>query len=207
MTSNNSAPNVFDLDPDDRVAVFIDGSNMFAASKALGFNTDYSAVLRCLKQNCRLIRASYYTAIDENPEYTSLRPLIDWLDYNGFNIISKPTKEFTDALGRRKVKGNMDIEIAVDMLQAAHRQKLDRVVLFSGDGDFSSLLLAVAGEGIKTTVVSTLATKPPMASDELRRTTDHFIDLDAIKDYIKQVRLVPLQQEPRSIRDRESAHG
>jgi uncharacterized LabA/DUF88 family protein len=129
-----------------------------------------------------LIRAIYYTALMEDADYSPIRPLIDWLDYNGYRVVTKPAKEFTDSLGRRKVKGNMDIELAIDVMQLA--DSLDHVVLFSGDGDFRSLIQAVQAKGKRTSVVSTLTTRPPMVADELRRQTDQFIDLADLRDEI-----------------------
>lgn len=168
--------------PDERVALFIDGSNLYATAKALAFDIDYKRMLGAFGKRCRLIRAIYYTALMEDAEYSPLRPLIDWLNYNGFKVVTKPAKEFTDSLGRRKVKGNMDIEIAVEMMQLADH--LDHIVLFSGDGDFASLVDAVQAKGKRVSVVSTLATRPPMVADELRRRCDQFIELNDLKSEI-----------------------
>jgi uncharacterized LabA/DUF88 family protein len=164
---------------DERIALFIDGSNLYATAKAVGFDIDYRRLLSWFRKRCRLIRAVYYTALMEDAEYSPVRPLIDWLDYNGFAVVTKPAREFTDSLGRRKIKGNMDIEIAVDMMQLA--DSLDHVVLFSGDGDFRSLVEAVQAKGKKVSVVSTLVTRPPMVADDLRRQADQFIDLNDLK--------------------------
>lgn len=161
--------------PNERVALFIDGANLYATSKALGFDIDYKRLLAHFRQKGHLVRALYYTALAEDQEYSSIRPLIDWLDYNGFTMITKPTKEFTDATGRRKVKGNMDIELTVDAMRLA--EHLDHIVLFSGDGDFRSLVAALQQMGRRVSVVSTLQTQPPMVADELRRQSDQFIDL------------------------------
>jgi uncharacterized LabA/DUF88 family protein len=164
---------------DERVALFIDGSNLYATAKAVGFDIDYRRLLGWFRKHCRLVRAIYYTALMEEAEYSPVRPLIDWLDYNGFMVVTKPAREFTDSLGRRKIKGNMDIEIAVDMMQLA--DSLDHVVLFSGDGDFRSLVEAVQEKGRKVSVVSTLTTRPPMVADDLRRQADQFIDLNDLR--------------------------
>jgi uncharacterized LabA/DUF88 family protein len=167
---------------DERVALFIDGSNLYATAKAVGFDIDYRRLLSWFRKRCRLVRAIYYTALMEDAEYSPVRPLIDWLDYNGFTVVTKPAREFTDSLGRRKVKGNMDIEIAVDMMQLT--DNLDHIVLFSGDGDFRSLVEAVQAKGRRVSVVSTLATRPPMVADDLRRQADQFIDLNDMKSEI-----------------------
>ena len=123
----------------------------------------------------RLIRAFYYTALVEDQEYSPIRPLVDWLDYNGYSMVTKPTKEFTDVMGRRRIKGNMDIELAIDMLEMA--QFIDHAVLFSGDGDFRRLVEAVQRRGVRVSVVSTIRSSPPMVSDDLRRQADNFIEL------------------------------
>ena len=159
----------------DRIALFIDGANLYATAKALGFDIDYKKLLKEFQSRGKLIRAFYYTALVEDQEYSSIRPLIDWLDYNGFAVVTKPTKEFVDALGRRKVKGNMDIELAVDAMEMADH--LDHLVLFSGDGDFRSLVEAVQRKGVRVSVVSTNSTQPAMIADELRRQADEFVDL------------------------------
>lgn len=159
----------------ERIALFIDGANLYATAKSLGFDIDYKRLLREFQTKGRLIRAFYYTALIEDQEYSSIRPLIDWLDYNGYAVVTKPTKEFVDSLGRRKVKGNMDIELAVDAMEMADH--LDHIVLFSGDGDFRSLVEALQRKGVRVSVISTVTTQPPMIADELRRQADEFIDL------------------------------
>lgn len=166
----------------ERVALFVDGANLYAAAKSLGFDIDYRRLLDYFGKQCRLIRAYYYTALYEDQEYSPLRPLVDWLDYNGFNIVTKPAKEYIDALGRRKIKGNMDIELAIDLMEMA--PYLDHIVLFSGDGDFRRLIEAVQRKGLRTTVVSSVETQPPMIADELRRQADHFIDLHDLEPHL-----------------------
>ena len=159
----------------ERIALFIDGANLYATAKSVGFDIDYRKLLREYQGKGRLIRAFYYTALVEDQEYSSIRPLIDWLDYNGYTMVTKPTKEFTDAMGRRKIKGNMDIELAIDVLEMA--EHLDHVILFSGDGDFRRLVEAVQRKGLRVSVVSTIKSSPPMVADELRRQADDFIEL------------------------------
>jgi len=159
----------------ERIALFIDGANLYATAKSLGFDIDYKRLLREFQAKGTLIRAFYYTALIEDQEYSSIRPLIDWLDYNGYAVVTKPTKEFVDSLGRRKVKGNMDIELAVDAMEMA--EHIEHMVLFSGDGDFRSLVEAVQRKGVRVSVISTITTQPPMIADELRRQADEFIDL------------------------------
>ena len=161
--------------PEDRLALFIDGSNLYSAARALGFDIDYKRLLEVFAKKGRLVRAFYYTALMDEQEYSPIRPLVDWLDYNGYTMVTKPTKEFTDSSGRRKIKGNMDIELAVDVMEMA--ENLDHVVLFSGDGDFRPLVQAIQRKGVRVTVVSTVRSNPPMAADELRRQADTFIEL------------------------------
>jgi len=158
-----------------RTALFIDGANLYATAKALGFDIDYKRLLKEFQCQGTKVRAFYYTAVIEDQEFSSIRPLLDWLDYNGFTVVTKPTKEFVDANGHRKVKGNMDIELTVNAMElAAH---VDHIVLFSGDGDFRSLVEAVQRRGVRVTVVSTISSQPPMIADELRRQADVFTDL------------------------------
>src|SRR5947207_7903987 len=160
-------------------ALFIDGANLYATAKALGFDIDYRRLLKEFQSRGTLLRAFYYTAIIEDQEFTSIRPLIDWLDYNGYTVVTKATKEFIDASGRRKVKGNMNIELAVNAMELADH--IDQMVLFSGDGDFRPLLEAVQRRGVHVTVVSTLTSQPPMVADDLRRQADAFVDLAELK--------------------------
>ena len=181
--------------PSERIALFVDGANLYATAKALGFDIDYKRLLTMFGSKGQLIRALYYTAISEDQEYSSIRPLIDWLDYNGYTMVTKPTKEFTDPSGRRKIKGNMDIELAVDAMELA--QHLDHIVLFSGDGDFRSLVDALQHKGKRVSVVSTLCTQPPMVADELRRQADQFIDL---KDLTAEIARDPAE---RPLRDQD----
>lgn len=170
------------IHPNDRFALFIDGANLYATTKALGFDIDYKRMLDYFREQGVFVRALYYTALLEDQEYSPLKPLIDWLDYNGYAVITKPAKEFTDATGRRKIKGNMDIELAVDMLEMS--ANLDHLVLFSGDGDFRPLIEALQRRGKIVTVVSSIAMRPPMIADELRRQADYFIDITSLKDTI-----------------------
>ncbi len=159
----------------ERTALFIDGANLYAATRSLGFDIDYRRLLDFFASKSNMLRAYYYSALLETEEYSPLKPLTDWLAYNGYSLVTKPAKEFTDALGRRRIKGNMDIELAIDMLELA--PKLDHAVLFSGDSDFRRLVEAMQRKGVRVSVVSTIKTNPPMIADELRRQADQYIDL------------------------------
>src|SRR6266513_1817841 len=158
-----------------KIALFIDGANLYVTARTLGFDIDYKRLLKEIQSRGTLTRAFYYTAVLQDPEFTSIRPLIDWLDYNGYTVVTKATKEFIDASGRRKVKGNMDVELAVDAMELA--EHIDQMVLLSGDGDFRSLVEAVQRRGVRVTVISTISSQPPMIADELRRQADVFTDL------------------------------
>ncbi|MCF6196946.1 MAG: NYN domain-containing protein [Alphaproteobacteria bacterium] len=166
--------------PNEKLALFIDGSNLFATAKALNFDIDYKRLRGFFAEKGLLLRANYYTALLEDQEYSPLRPLVDWLDYNGYTLVTKPTKEFTDSRGEKKIKGNMDMELAIDMMGMADH--VDHMVLFSGDGDFRRLVEAVQRKGVRVTVVSSTKTSPPMIADELRRQADNFIELSSMND-------------------------
>jgi uncharacterized LabA/DUF88 family protein len=161
--------------PTHKIALFIDGANFYGTAKQLGFEIDYRRLLKEFQGRGFLLRAFYYTALVESEEYSSIRPLVDWLDYNGFRVVTKPVKEFTDASGRRRFKGNMDVELTIDAMELAPH--IDQMVLFSGDGDFTPLVIAMQRKGVKVSVVSTVTSNPPMVADDLRRQCDEFIDL------------------------------
>jgi uncharacterized LabA/DUF88 family protein len=158
-----------------RITLFIDGAHMYATTKALGFTLDYKRLIEEFQDRGDLLRAFYYTAVVENDEFSSLRPLLDWLDYNGYTVVTKLAKEYVDANGRRKIKGNMGIELAVQAMELAN--SIDQMVLFSGDGDLRPLVQAVQRRGVHVTVISTIASQAPMVADELRRQADVFVDL------------------------------
>lgn len=178
--------------PQEKLAIFIDGANLYGAAKGLQFDIDYKRLLELFARKGILVRAFYYTAVAEDQEFSPLRPLVDWLDYNGFAVVTKPLKEFTDAQGRRRVKGNMDIEIAVDMLELA--DKVDHVVLFSGDSDFRRLVEAVQRKGVRVSVVSSVRSSPPMVADELRRQCDQFLELAEIAPEFTRRQTEPRQR-------------
>jgi uncharacterized LabA/DUF88 family protein len=171
----------------DRIALFIDGANLYSAAKGLNIDLDFKKLLDEFQKRGVLIRAYYYTAIVEDQDYSPIRPLVDWLDYNGFTVVTKAAKEYTDANGRKRHRGDMDVDLAVDMMELAPH--CDHRVLFSGDGDFRRLVEAVQRKGVRVTVVSTVRSQPPMASDELRRQADSFVDL---------ADLAPIVARPRS---------
>jgi uncharacterized LabA/DUF88 family protein len=165
-----------------KTALFVDGVNLYSTAKALGLDIDYRRILTEFQRLGTLVRALYYTAVNEDQEFSAVRPLVDWLAYNGFTVFTKPAKEFIDADGHRKLKGNMHVELAVYAMELA--EHVDQIVLFSGDGDFRSLVEAVQRRGVRVTVVSTISSQPPMIADELRRQADEFIDLSDLRSSI-----------------------
>ena len=182
--------------PEERTALFIDGANLYSASRNLGFDVDYRNLLEFFRSKVHVIRAYYYSALLETDEYSPLKPLTDWLAYNGYTLVTKPAKEFTDAAGRRRVKGSMDIELAIDMLELA--PKIDHAVLFSGDADFRRLVEAVQRHGVRVSVISTIRTSPPMVADELRRQADQFLDLADIGSEFTRRQMEPRSRPTRS---------
>jgi len=175
--------NFLDLRESERTALFIDGANLYKAARALGFDMDYKSLLTKARSASKLLRAYYYTAIqeDKDQDYSPLRPLVDWLDYNGYTMVTKTAREFVDATGKKRFKGSTDIELAVDLMTLADR--LDHVIVFTGNGDFRRAIEAIQAKGVRVSIVSTIKSQPPMASDELRRQADRFFDLaDLEKD-------------------------
>lgn len=169
---------------DERLAIFIDGANLYGTARALGFDIDYKKLVDLFSKRGRLIRAYYYTTLLEDQEYSPIRPLIDWLDYNGYTMVTKPLREYTDSQGRRRLKGSIDIDLAIDAMEIADR--VDHILLFSGDGDFRRLVEALQRRGVRLSVISTVKLQPPMVSDDLRRMADNFIDLLDLAPHIQR---------------------
>ncbi len=194
-----------DFYPNERIALFIDGVSLYSASRNLGFDVDYRNLLAFFRKKGRLIRAYYYSAILETEEYSPLKPLTDWLSYNGYTLVTKPAKEFTDSSGRRRVKGNMDIEVAADMMELAFNNSIDHAILFSGDADYRRLVEAVQRRGVRVSVVSSIRTSPPIIADELRRQADVFIELaDIAPEFTRRQTGSGGDQLPASIRRAET---
>jgi uncharacterized LabA/DUF88 family protein len=171
----------------DRIALFIDGANLYNAARSLNIDIDFKKLLEEFQKRGVLIRAYYYTAVMEDQDYSPIRPLVDWLDYNGFTVVTKAAKEHLDANGRKRWRGDMDVDLAVGMMEMAER--IDHAVLVSGDGDFRALVEAVQRRGVRVTVVSTVKSQPPMAADELRRQADSFVDLADLAGIIARPRV------------------
>lgn len=168
--------------PNERTAFFIDGPNLYATTRALGFDIDYKRLLAYFREQTDLLRAFYYTTVVDQEEFVSVRPLVDWLEYNSFTLVTKPVKEFIDQDGRRRVRGNMNIELTVDALELA--PAIDHIVLVTGDGRFRSLISSLQRQGKRVSVISTLVSQPPMVADELRRQADQFIELSELEKFI-----------------------
>jgi len=187
-----------DFRTEERVCLFIDGANLYSASRNLGFDVDYRSLLTFFRGRGKLVRAYYYSAVLDTEEYSPLKPLTDWLAYNGYSLVTKPAREFTDQTGRRRIKGNMDIELAVDMLEMSSR--IDHAILFSGDSDFRRLVEAVQRQGVRVSVISSIRTTPPMIGDELRRQADQFIELaDIAPEFTRRQTEPRLRQMPRAV--------
>lgn len=169
---------------EERIALFIDGANLYSAARALAFDIDYKKLLDLFAKQGRLIRAYYYTTLVEDQEYSPIRPLIDWLDYNGYTMVTKPVREYTDSMGRRKTKGSIDIDLTIDALGLS--DSIDHMMIFSGDGDYRRLVEEVQRKGVRVTVVSTIRSQPPMVADELRRQADNFIELMELAPHIQR---------------------
>jgi uncharacterized LabA/DUF88 family protein len=165
-----------------KLVLFIDGQNLYYTAKALGIDIDYKRLLATFSADGTILRAYFYTTVAEADDFQSVRPLVDWLDYNGFTVRTKLAKEFDDGEGRRKFKRSIGVELAVDALELAGH--VDRVVLLTGDGDYRVLVESLQRRGVRVSVVSTLRTKPPMIADELRRQADTFLELDDLKNQI-----------------------
>ncbi len=172
------------LRSDEKTALFIDGANLYKAARNLGFDIDYKRLLAMAGEQSRLLRACYFTAMqeDRDQDYSPLRPLVDWLDYNGYTMITKIARDYTDAQGKKRFRGSIDVELTVEMLNLANQ--LDHVILFTGNGDFKRAIEAVQSKAVRVTVVSTMKSSPPMAADELRRQADSFIDLTELEKTI-----------------------
>jgi len=168
-------------------AVFIDSSNLYYTTKALGWKIDYKLLLNFFEERGDLLRPYLYTTTIPEGEDRG-RPLTDWLQYNGYTVNSKPVKTYSNPQGTKISKGNMDVELAVDALEMATTQKLQRIVIMSGDGDFTYLVKAIQKKGVRVTIISTRKTQPSFAADELIRTADEFIDLVDIRPQIENKR-------------------
>lgn len=157
-----------------KVAVFIDGNNLFHAARFHNIDLDYNKLLRVLLGDGRLLRAFFYTGVDAGAERQ--QGFLLWMRRNGFRVVQKELKTFYD--GTRKA--NLDVEIAVDMLSLAG--KYDTAVLVSGDEDFVYAINAVAYKGCRVEVAGFRSNTAPKLID----TADFFIDLGEIGELVKK---------------------
>jgi uncharacterized LabA/DUF88 family protein len=157
-----------------RVAIFIDGSNLFYAALNLGIEIDYTKLLCCLTANARLLRAFFYTGIDRMNERQ--QGFLLWMRRNGYRVVTKDLVQLPDG----SKKANLDIEIAVDMMRLANH--FDTAILVSGDGDLAYAVDAITYRGVRVEVVSLRS----MTSDSLINVADCYIDLDTIKENIQK---------------------
>ena len=183
----------FGISKSERTTVFIDGQNLYAAAKAMGADVDYSSLRDHFRENCALVRLNYYTSILDNSDegHITIQPLIDWLSYNGYNVITKDAKEFTNSMGQRKIKGGMVGELSIGMVDASE-QRMDHIVLFSGDGDYLAAVDACKRRGCRVSVIAMQS----ITADELRRAADQFIDLSKVFDMIRRAPREAYVQRP-----------
>lgn len=178
---------------DERLAIFIDGQHLFSASRNLGFDVDYRNFLECFRKKGKVIRAYYYAVHVDNGEYSPLKPLTDWLAYNGYALSMRTTTEHTDSQGRRRIP-HTDLEMLADMFGIADH--VDHMVIVTGNGGYCRGVSLIQQRGVRVSVLSSIKTDSPMLSDDLRRTCDQFIELQEIKSEFTRV-----NREPRMSRD------
>ncbi len=177
---------MLNIQNDDKTIVLIDGANMYATTKSLGFDIDFSKFYHEINQSCNLLRIYYYTALVEDNDRILLKPLVDWLTYNNYTMVTKPAKVIISSDGVRKIKGNMDVEIAVDAIDiVASNPLIGHVILCTGDGDFISLVKVLQRRGVKVTVLSSIFTHPPMCADDLRKQADTFVELNDLRPLLE----------------------
>ena len=167
----------------ERIALLIDGASLHQTVRNLGFEIDFRRLVHEFQTYGTILRAFYYTTIRED-QFSSVRPLLDWLDYNGFTVRTKPAREHDDGEGRRTTKRSMGVDLAVDALEIASH--VDHIFLFSGDSNFRRAIESVQRTGVKVSVVSSLRTTPPTVSDELRRQANNFIEIGMLRGSIER---------------------
>jgi uncharacterized LabA/DUF88 family protein len=159
--------NMIRPDQYDKVAVFFDMSNLYFAARDLGVRIDYARLLDFLANGRRLHRAYAYMAI--SPDESSAIPFLTWLRRNGFRVVTKPLKRFSDGT----TKGDLDMELAVDLLSQA--PYIDIAIIVSGDGDFTYLVDRAQRLGLRVEIAST----PRYTAIELLEIADRYIDLES----------------------------
>lgn len=172
--------------PTETTYLLIDGVALHHASRANGISVDFKRLLQWLRERTRLVRAIYFTAlVEEDDEVISVKPLVDWLDYNGYMTVTKAARIYSNEDGTRRVKGSMNVEIAMMMAELAGIA--EHIVLASGDADLIPAVKYVQQRGSRVSVISTLHSRPPCVSDDLRRQTDDYIDIVSIEKHVARM--------------------
>ena len=176
-----------------RIGIFIDGSNIYESARCLDFKIDYVKLLNYYKQQGEVQQAMYFTALPPKTVESALRKMADFVEFNGFTLIQKETRTtYNSVTGEKKLKGNMDVEIAVHVMEVVHN--ITHMVLFSGDGDFRCLVESVQRRGVHVTVVSARE----LVATEMRRQASEFIDLATLRDLFNQgVKVDPVLERRR----------
>lgn len=178
--------NLYGLNVNEPTAVLIDGYNTLSTTKLLKFDIDFRKLLNLFQNKTRLVKIYYFASLRDNPaDHDPMIPVIQWMMYNGYNVISKKMNEFMN-IDNIQSKGNMDVEISVTVLEMV--KSVDHIVLFTGDENFRFLIEAVQRMGTRITVCSSMQCQPQIMSDDLRRQADNFIELNNLKSEIQRNR-------------------
>lgn len=162
--------------------MLIDGPSIYQICRSLDVEIDYQALRSIFADAGYLVQARYYTTILNDQLYSPLRPLIDWLSYNGFIVVTRTMKAGQDSEQCRRLDHGIVVALAVDAIEISSR--LDHVILFTGNGDFLRLVQLLQRRTVRTTVVGTVNGPSSMSSDELRRQADTFVDLRALVPFV-----------------------
>lgn len=164
---------------DEKMAAFIDGAYLYTISRNLDFDIDYKKLLGWMHERSHLVRANYYTLLFEDQDYSPVKPLVDWLDYNGFTMVTKTAREES---GSRRRRSSIDVDLAVDAMDLADH--IDHVLLFVGDSDYRKLIEVLRSKGVRVSVFGTIRTGSPLVADELRRMADFFYEMEDLIEVI-----------------------
>ncbi len=175
----------------ERIALFIDGANVYAAAKRLGWNFDHRKILEHFATQGRLYNAFYYTAVPY-PIDDKQKRFTDALTYMGYTVRTRPLREATDESGQTYRRANLDIELVTDLLTT--EGQYDVAVLLTGDGDFERPVEVLRARGKRVVVTSILE----MTSYELRNAADTYVDLGSLRDQVER----PGYRLPSEQRDR-----
>lgn len=188
--------------PTEKTIVFIDGPDLHGIARSTGVDIDFKKLKSFFQDRTHLVRAFYYTTVVVQDQHATIKPLVDWLEYNGFTLVTKPAKIRIGSDGRQHMNTNMRVELAVDALEFS--QMADHVVLFSSDSAYCHLVATLQRRGKRVSIVSTLANNGAAVADDLRRQADQFIDLVDIAPSIR--RKIKDRAEPTSARTPAPAH-